>query len=122
MSPVKTIRGGAIRLFKPKQVLGVAEGIETAIACYELAQSRGHELPMWALFSANNMEVWEPPANVTQVVICADHDANLCGHKAAYTLAHRMLVKGYDVEVRIPPEPGQDWLDVLVQRTRRAAA
>jgi putative DNA primase/helicase len=113
---VDTVRGGAIRLFKAGDVLGVAEGIETAIACHER-----DGLPVWAVISATILEGWEPPAGVRHVVIYGDHDRNYAGHKAAYTLAARLSRDGFTVDVDIPPEPGTDWLDVHVNERGRAA-
>jgi putative DNA primase/helicase len=48
--------GAAIRLFKPTHILGIAEGIETAIAAYEL-----FGIPTWATISTAIMETFEPP-------------------------------------------------------------
>ena len=103
----ETVKGGAVRLCEHAGVLGVTEGIETAIAAHEL-----FKLPVWAAVSANGMESFEPPLGVLKVIILADHDRNLTGHKAAYVLANRLAVSGIGVEVKIPPRPG-DWNDVL---------
>ena len=107
MRPIDTIRGGAVRLFAVVDDIGVAEGIETAIACTEL-----FEVPTWAAISANGIEAFEPPAGVKRVHIFGDNDPNFVGQKAAFVLAHR-LVRNLEVEVSIPPELGTDWLDVL---------
>ena len=105
MTPVDTIRGGAVRLFAVVNEMGVAEGIETAIAATEL-----FEVPTWAAISANGIEAFEPPAGIRRIHIFADNDRNFTGQKAAFVLAHRLDL---DVEVSIPPGPGTDWLDVL---------
>ena len=90
--------------------MGIAEGIETAIAAHEL-----FGLSTWATISSSIMESFVPPAGVRRLTIFADHDANFAGQLAAYTLAHRLhrLDPGLAVEVNVPPEPDTDWLDVL---------
>jgi len=110
----ETMKGGAVRLCEHAGVLGVAEGIETAIAAHELFR-----LPVWAAVSANGMESFEPPLGVVKVVILADHDRNFTGHKAAYVLANRLAVSGIGVDVKIPPQPG-DWNDVLLAQREGA--
>jgi putative DNA primase/helicase len=113
MKPVDSVRGAAVRLFQPTNHLGVAEGIETAIAAHELFGT-----PTWALLSANGLETCTPPPGVRTLTIFGDNDANFAGHKAAYRLAHR-LADQLEIRVRIPPRPGTDWLDVL--NARKAA-
>jgi hypothetical protein len=107
---VETVRGGALRLFEPTGHLGIAEGIETAIAAHEL-----FGLPTWATIGSTIMESFAPPAGVRRLTIFADHDTNFAGQLAAFTLAHRLHDAGRDlsIEVKIPPEPGSDWLNVL---------
>ncbi len=107
--------GAAIRLTPVSEVLGIAEGIETALAASEL-----FEVPTWSCVSTAGIESFEPPASVREVVVFADHDANFAGQKAAYAAAHRLLLKGFEVEVCIPPSVG-DWLDHLISsRSTRA--
>ena len=48
-------------------------------------------------------------------VIFGDNDQRYVGQTCAYRLAER-LVKNIDVDVRIPPQPGTDWLDELTGR------
>lgn len=109
LKPVETIKGAAIRLYPQAPHMGVAEGIETAIAAKMLS-----ELPVWSVMSTGGMESWYPPDGVDRVTIFADHDAKYGGQKAAYALAHRLACKGFGVEVRIPPDVGADWNDVLM--------
>ena len=102
--------GAAIRLAPVSECLGIAEGIETALAATEL-----FGLPVWSCISTSGIESFEPPDGVRKVVIFADHDLNFAGQKAAFAAAHRLKLKGYVVEVRIPPTAG-DWLDVLLSK------
>ena len=97
--------GAAIRLTAVSAVLGIAEGIETAIAASEL-----FEVPVWSCISTAGIESFEPPAGVREVIVFADHDENFAGQAAAYRAAHRLKLRGFEVEVCIPQEPG-DWLD-----------
>lgn len=99
------LSGAAIRLTAVSEVLGIAEGVETALAASEL-----FEAPVWSCVSAQGIESFEPPAGVKEVIVFADHDENFAGQAAAYRAAHRLKLKGFEVEVCIPQEPG-DWLD-----------
>ena len=106
------IAGAAIRLAPVSQVLGISEGIETALAASEL-----FEVPVWSCISAQGVEGFEPPAGVEHVIVFADNDANFAGQAAAYRAAHRLKLKGFAVEVCVPPTVG-DWLDELGRRAR----
>jgi putative DNA primase/helicase len=107
LMPGKEISGGAIRLAPASRRLGIAEGIETALAASEL-----FGLPVWSCISAHGIESFVPPEGVDMVVIFADNDATFTGHRAAYAAAFRLKQQGIAVEVRIPERVG-DWLDDL---------
>ena len=109
------LSGAAIRLTAVSEVLGIAEGLETALAASEL-----FEVPVWSCVSAQGIESFEPPEGVREVIVFADNDPNFAGQKAAFAAAHRLKLKGFEVEVCIPPEPG-DWLDELLRRRQREA-
>jgi putative DNA primase/helicase len=102
-------KGAAIRLFPISERLGVAEGIETAIATTKL-----FGVPTWATISAGMLETFEPPARVTELVVFGDNDGNHVGQRAAHALAARLAGRGLRVEVRIPDRVGTDWNDVLL--------
>lgn len=97
--------GGAIRLFEAGEVLGIAEGIETA-----LAASKRDGIPVWAAYSAGLLEQWRVPQGVNNVVIYGDNDESYTGQAAAYGLAKRLRHEGFGVDVRIPDWVG-DWAD-----------
>jgi len=106
----RKLPGGAIRLYPwVEGPLGIAEGIETALA---IAYAR--TIPVWAATGTALLEAFDPPDGVTQLEIYGDNDANYAGQKAAYTLAHRIKRdRDIVVNVNIPAENGYDWLDVL---------
>ncbi|CAM5503175.1 DUF7146 domain-containing protein [Thauera mechernichensis] len=108
------LAGAAIRLTPISRTLGIAEGIETALAAAEL-----FEVPAWSCISTSGIESFEPPEGVEHVVIFTDNDHNFAGQAAAYRAAHRLALRGIEVEVVIPPTVG-DWLDELnTRRTRQ---
>jgi putative DNA primase/helicase len=113
-----TVSGCAVRLFDFEETLGVAEGIETAIAAYEL-----FGIPTWAALNAGGVEKFEVPDGIENFAIFGDNDVNGVGKKAAYALAWRLACDRpeLNIAVKIPPTEGTDWLDVL-QAKRRAAA
>jgi len=100
--------GGAIRLSQHGEVLGIAEGIETAFAASAL-----FGVPCWAAGCDGALAAWLPPNDVAQIIIFADNDQNFAGQAAAYKLAHRLAVKERVVRVELPPVTGQDWNDQL---------
>jgi putative DNA primase/helicase len=100
----------SVHLGVPTKVLGVAEGIETALAAGALFR-----MPVWATINAARLESWEPPGSVEDVVVFADADANYHGQKAAYALANRLTRMGLRATVNVPPVIGEDWNDVLLQ-------
>jgi len=108
------LSGAAIRLTAVSQVLGIAEGIETALAASEL-----FEVPVWSCISTAGIESFEPPGGVREVIVFADNDTNFAGQSAAYRTAHRLKLKGFEVEVVIPPIVG-DWLDHLNKAAERS--
>lgn len=111
--PITKISGAAARLFPCAEHIGVAEGIETAIAAYEL-----FDLPVWAALNATLLEEFQPPPGVRHVTVFGDNDRNHVGQIAANRLAHRLEQEGRLVEVRIPGTEGWDFLDVLNARTK----
>jgi putative DNA primase/helicase len=112
LMPGKLPEGACVRLSAVVPVLGVAEGIETALAASLL-----WGLPVWAALNANLMAKWIAPDGVKTVVIFADNDASFHGQEAAYVLAHRLKQKGLEATVNVPPVVGQDWNDALLERS-----
>jgi putative DNA primase/helicase len=108
---VGTVNGAAVWLYAAAPVMGVSEGIETALACREL-----FGLPTWSALSARGVESFEPPSECEVLRIFADNDSNGAGQCAAYTLAARLTRAGLYTEVIIPPVRDTDWLDVLTHR------
>lgn len=102
--------GAAIRLHEAGDVLGVAEGIETAEAVFEATG-----VPTWATCAANRLEKVVVPEGVAEVQIWADNDSGGAGQVAAGKLAKRLVGEGIRVKVLLPPEVDKDWLDVLVE-------
>lgn len=97
----------AIRLGAPVHgVLGIAEGLETAIAVREQ-----FGVACWSTVSAGYLAKFEPPEGVTRVLIFGDSDESYTGQAAAYAAARRLVSKGYSVGVKLPPELGSDWAD-----------
>lgn len=103
--------GAAIKLFPAGRVLGVAEGIETALACY-----LSTNIETWATVSANGMARLQIPEIVEEVIIFADNDLSGTGQRAAYALAERLLSEGKQTKVLVPPKPGTDWADIYIAR------
>ncbi|WOS40695.1 toprim domain-containing protein [Xanthomonas rydalmerensis] len=108
--------GSAIRLFPVAEHLGVAEGIETALAAAEL-----FDLPTWALVNEGNMRKFRPPPGVTRVSVFGDKDDNYAGQAAAYSLANDLERDGIACDVYLPTQPGKcDWNDVLLMQQGKA--
>lgn len=104
------IKGSAIRLYPPKgDLIGVSEGIETAISATQL-----FNIPTWALISTSIMEGFVPPDGIRRVTIFSDNDANYAGQKSAYALANKLFLNNYIVEVVVPDDVG-DFNNVILE-------
>lgn len=115
MKGIESFAGGAIRLFPIEPHIGIAEGIETAIAAAEL-----FGIPVWSVINAHGMETFIPPEGVGKITVFGDTDDSYTGQKAAYHAAQWLKIKGYKVSVKLPDNG--DWLDVLNgQRKARTA-
>lgn len=108
MSPAGTINGAAVRLYEHEagKPLGIAEGIETAIAASIL-----YNMPVWSVLNRNGIETFDPPDDVTEVHIFGDSDRSYAGQAGAYKGAERLTRLGRKVVVHLPAEG--DWNDVL---------
>jgi predicted P-loop ATPase len=101
------VAGGAVRLAPAREDgrIGVAEGIETALAAMAL-----FDVPAMAALSADGLRRWQWPDGTTHVTIFAD--AGHAGMQAAATLADRLNVA--DIPSRIvAPLHGDDFNDDL---------
>jgi hypothetical protein len=108
------LSGASIKLHEPttingKLTLGVAEGIETALACY-LASG----IPTWSCVSASGIKSFQWPDGLLSLVIFGDNDASGVGQSAARELAGRAAAAGLECRVLIPEIVGTDWLDAYV--------
>lgn len=101
LTPLACLDGGALRLTRPYASLGIAEGVETA-----LAVMRDFNVPCWAAYSAGMLEKFTPPAGVEAVTIYGDNDRSFAGQKAAFALAQRLNTAGIRAEVKLPDYVG----------------
>jgi DNA primase len=91
---------GAVRLAAAGLALGIAEGVEDALAALQLT-----ETPCWACLGSGRMHSVCIPTQVRALHIFADDDK--AGHEAADRTSkaqrHRTVI------VRLPPEGFKDW-------------
>lgn len=99
-------KGCAVRLVAAGPVLGIAEGIETA-----LSASRIHGTPTWAALNTSLLQKFVPPAGVERLVIYADRD--VAGLNAAAKLGEELQGR---VTYTIRTPDAKDWNDVWRQQ------
>lgn len=106
--------GSAVRLsdFTTGRI-GIAEGIETAMSAGAL-----YGWPVWAALNSSLLAKWVPPEGAEEIAIFGDNDPKYGGQAAAYTLAHRLALKGLDVTVHLPAMPGEDFNDILLRGSK----
>jgi len=105
-----SLAGACIPLHKPlRGCIGVAEGIETALAAWCASA-----VPTVATYCAGNLSSWRWPVGLQRLVIFADHDR--AGQDAAQALLLRAVRAGLQSSVLTPTEAGADWSDVWAAR------
>jgi putative DNA primase/helicase len=114
----RKLAGALVRLGQPNGTLGLAEGIETALAVQEATG-----MVCWAATSATLLEAAVLPHSVRQVVVWADNDLKGAGQMAALCLAAQLVKEGRKVKVEVPDRPAEmkswDWNDVLANQGPR---
>ena len=103
-------RSVAIRMFPVSSTLGIAEGIETALSCYQI-----YGVNTWAVMNSNFMKKFRAPAGVRHLIIFSDMDRNSAtGHAAAFECAHaNLLAKNDIVKVSVRWPDNGDFNDML---------
>jgi phage/plasmid primase-like uncharacterized protein len=110
----RQISGGAIQLFPTRPLMGITEGIETALAVYAATG-----VPVWASYSANMLEKLDLSRldGVRQLLIWADKDASETGERVARELKAKAWRYNMKCRVLLPEAAitgkGIDWNDVL---------
>ena len=100
--------GCAVRLWPCNKVLGIAEGIETALWAMKL-----FKVPVWSAINANRLATFIAPEGVERLLVFGDNDPKFGGQAAAYQCAHRNACRkgGPTTEVHVPDVVGTDWAD-----------
>ena len=94
---------GVVRLFAAGADLGIAEGIETALAT-------GHAA-VWSCLTAGGIERFPVSPEIETLTIFADNDASGTGQRAAVSCAERWHAAGKQVTIRMPADVGADYAD-----------
>ncbi len=96
----------AVQLAPATSVLGLAEGVETALAAGQI-----HGLPVWAALSSARLHRLELPDGVEELVLFGDNDdagrAGVARAQACYA------APGRTIQACIPDPPLNDWADLL---------
>jgi len=96
---------GAVRLGGAGSSLGLAEGIETALAASAL-----FGIPCWATLGVERFGRVSLPGGLEQLLLFVDNDS---GGRRADALARRAFAHVARIETHCPERPGDDWNDVL---------
>lgn len=108
------VRGASIKIGQTSRRpggrlgLGVAEGIETAIAAMILGG-----VSVWSCVSTSGLMGFEVPDGAGNLYIFADNDESGAGQQAAEKLAKRTVMQGVTTRILTPPTVG-DWNDKLI--------
>ncbi|MGE0311370.1 MAG: toprim domain-containing protein [Lautropia sp.] len=100
--------GGVVRLWSDEAVtlsLGIAEGLETALAAAHVFA------PMWACLDAGNLAEVPVLDGIEALTVFADNDESGTGQAAALACADRWLDAGREVRVLMSDTAGKDILD-----------
>ena len=99
-----TASGAVVKLSPFENVLGIAEGIETALSAKIL-----FNIPVWSTLNAGGMASLPVIPGVDFLSIFADSDS--AGREAALCCAQRYAAWGVKGQIHYPPVPFNDWND-----------
>jgi hypothetical protein len=110
---VGKMHGAAVRLGPAGDVLGIAEGIETALAAMQLTG-----VPCWACLGSQRMARVVIPDGVRELHVFADNDepGRLAAEQTAKAHPHRRVV------VHCPPNGFNDYADLAADLAKREVA
>ena len=106
---------GTVRIGQPARVLGLAEGVETALAASVI-----HGFPVWAVLGNERFGLVTIPRCVERLIVLADNDAG--GTRAAKLANDGLQRDGLMIETLWPPAQHNDWADVLMAMRGEGAA
>lgn len=96
----------AVLLGTATSVLGLAEGIETALSAMIL-----FGIPVWATLGSERLHQIAIPDHVTRLVLFPDND--IAGEIGVASAMEAYAVPGRIIETEFPPTGFKDWNDVL---------
>lgn len=110
----KETKGRLIRTSSPANgILGLAEGLETALSVYE-----ARSFPVWSGLSNTILQSFVPPSGVHTVLNFLDKDRNKASENSAVIVQKNLSARGIRVINLLPPTPildtdpkGVDWAD-----------
>ena len=97
---------GAVRLGATARIMGLAEGVETALSAMQMTG-----MTVWASLGASRLHSVELPPEVDEVHVFVDNDEP--GRTAAKRTADAHTSLGRRVYLRSPPDQCGDWNDFL---------
>lgn len=104
---------GAVQLAPAASLLGLAEGIETALAAMQL-----HGIPVWATLGTERAGHLLLPRGLARLILLFDRDAAGLEADRQARLAYQR--PGLEIESLWPPAPHNDWAEVLLARSQIA--
>jgi hypothetical protein len=111
---VKLGNSGIIRLIDDGAVtigLGLAEGIETALAVMQ----RAGWCPVWAASDAGGMRAFPVLPGIEALTLFVNRDDSGAGEGSARECSARWRSAGREVTLQLPPK-GADWHDAFIGR------
>ena len=117
MPSVSPILGSAIRLTEVSELMGIAIGIENALAVTQI-----YGVNCWAAPSNEMFGMFVPPAGVKQLIIYSDNHQDCVRQQEAYKLAGRLNQNTEVVTVICFPMEGDSYIDLVVTDERNKAA
>lgn len=97
---------GAVRLFQATHVLGLAEGVETAMSAAKLLR-----IPVWAVLGNERFPHIALPERVTRLILLPDNDR--AGRRSAATALSALAAPNRQIETIFAWRGLNDWNDVL---------